>query len=299
MWNHGFFILAILSIVFGMGGVSWFFEGFAILRRKRLIENMPTSEIRCVSQGLVEVKGRTKQKEDLYGPVSGTPCVYYTYRVEERQYRQDGSQWVMIGLGESGEKPFYLEDDTGRVLIDPLGAQIASPVSETRRFSGYSSLPQDLKALIDNEKNPVLVGSRIGTGKLMFTENCIGADQEMYVLGSADYLDDDRKEGIVIKRGKKEPFFYISNRREKEITGRMRRSAVKRIIGGPITLGICSFLLNYYYGFSLRYISQKTDISYLFKGWIVFGPVLAVIFILILAYRYYDFTKVLIRSQGT
>ncbi len=78
MWHHGLFLLALLAMVFAIGGVSWFFEGIALLRIKRVIENLPTSKILSMPMGLVEVKGKAKWKEKLYSPISETPCVYYT-----------------------------------------------------------------------------------------------------------------------------------------------------------------------------------------------------------------------------
>ncbi|MFC1859629.1 GIDE domain-containing protein [Thermodesulfobacteriota bacterium] len=308
MWNHGLFLLALLSMVFAIGGVSWFFEGIALLRIKRLIEKLPPSEMHSIALGLVEVKGKAKWEEKLYSPISETPCVYYTYRVEQWQHKQDGSTWVPIALGESGERCFYVEDNTGRVLVDPVNAKISSPANDVRKYSDYSSLPQNLKSLLDKESNQLLRLMRRSIGELMFTENYIRTDHEIYILGTAEYKEDvfrksisreeKEEDKIVIRQGKEIPVFYISDRSEKEITRKMAWSSIRRMVGGPITLGVCLFLIYHYYSFSLKYISRSLEISLLFKGWILIGPMLAVIIVFFLGYRYYDFTKVLIRSQG-
>ena len=295
MWNHGFFLLALLSMAFGLGGVNWFFEGFALLRKKRLIKNISTSKINSIMPGLVELKGIAKWKEEMYGPISGSPCVYYTYRIEQHIHRHGNPTWIVIGLGSSGENLFYIEDDSGLVLIDPLNSDISSPVSDTRNFPDYDSLPQYLKELVDNEKNQLLRRMKRPRGELMFTENSLQTDHEIYVLGTAEYQEEGK---VVIKKGKEIPFFYISNRPEKEITRKMTWSAFRRLIGGPITVGICSFVLYFYYSFSLRYINRTIEISQLYKGWILFGPILALIGLGVLGYLTYNFTKTLIRSQG-
>lgn len=134
MWNHGLFFLALLSMVFAVGGASWFFEGIALRRIRRLIRNLPTSEANSIRLGLVEVQGKAKWKEKLYSPISETPCVYYTYKVEQWQRTKDGSNWVLIALGESGERCFYIEDNTGRVLVDPVNAEISSCVNDVLKF---------------------------------------------------------------------------------------------------------------------------------------------------------------------
>ena len=303
MWNHGLFLMALLAMAFGLGGVNWFFEGFSLLRKKKLIKNIPTSKISSITTGLVEVKGKAKWKEEMHGPISGTPCVYYSYRIEQDQYRHGNSTWIVIGLGSSGENLFYLEDDSGCVLIDPLNSDISSPVSDTLNFPDYDSLPQNLKALIDNEKNQLLRRLRRPRGEFMFTENSLQTDREIYIMGTAEYQGDTSREKseedkIVIKKGKKIPFFYISNRPEKEITRRMTWSVIRRFLGGPITVGVCSFVLYYYYKFSLGYIHRTIEIGRLYQGWILFGPVLALICLAVLGYLTYNFTKTLIRSQG-
>ena len=304
MWNHGISLLALLSIVFGVGGVTWFFEGFAFLRKKRLIENLETTKIGHLSPGLVEVKGVARWNEKNHAPISGTSSIYYTYKVEQWQHRHDGSSWMLIALGDSGENYFYLEDDTGRVLVDPVGAEISSPVSDSRNYAGYNELPQNLKLLIDKERNPLLRRIRSSKGELMFTETCIPTEQQIYILGTAEsqsYSASGREPAAgeaVIRKGRELPLLYISSREEKEITTRMTKSAIKRLIGGPITVGICSFFIYFYYSFSLNYIKKPIEMSSLFKGWIIYGPPVAVVILFALGYRYYNFTKVLMRSQG-
>lgn len=308
MWNHGLFFLALLAMVFAIGGVGWFAEGIALRRMRRLLENLPTSDIRSMPTGLVEVKGTAQWKEALSSPISETPCVYYAYKVEQWQYRKDGSRWVIIALGDSGERLFYIEDNTGRALVDPVGAEISSPADNVRTYNDYRDLPQHLKSLLDQEDNRLLRLMRKDRGALMFTENYIGIDQEIYILGTAvsnpDHAsktgrrEENSLEDIVIQRGKAIPVFYISDRSETEISRRMNRSSIRRLLGGPITLAICSLLIYHYYKFSLQYIHKPLEISLLFKWWILLGPVVLVVIMFFFGYRYSSFTKALIRSQG-
>lgn len=160
----------------------------------------------------------------------------------------------------------------------------------------------------------------------MFTENYIATEQEIYVLGTAEPMEDisqradekgygvtestedfvqqslDQESNpagkIVIRKGKEIPLLYISDRKEKDITQRMQRSSIRRIVGGPITLAASSFLIHHYYTFSLRYISEASEISLIFKAWILLGPVLLVLSMFILGYYCYDYTRTLIRVQG-
>ena len=107
------FILAVLS----------FGYGFYHLRIKRKIENTPTSRIRSVAMGMVEIKGRALRKYALVTPMSHTPCVYYRLT----RYRKDkNNRWQAIGVTSSDNASFFLEDDTGRIEINPAGARVSA-----------------------------------------------------------------------------------------------------------------------------------------------------------------------------
>ncbi len=102
------------------GGALW--GGFHYLRLKRQVENLPTSKARSVAMGLVEVQGMTRRKYALVSPMTHQPCVYY--RVNKYRRSDESRQWELSGSMHSGPVPFDLEDDTGRLTINPRGATI-------------------------------------------------------------------------------------------------------------------------------------------------------------------------------
>jgi E3 Ubiquitin ligase len=104
-------------------GPVLFFKGFRVLRFKRMILSTPLSRIHSASIGLVEVTGMPVGPCVLSAPVTGDPCFYY--RVRAWQWVEDGnSHYWKSALDESLYVPFFLEDGTGRVLIDPRGADL-------------------------------------------------------------------------------------------------------------------------------------------------------------------------------
>ena len=108
----------------GIGaGVYLFYRGFRMLQRKRLIEDTPTSKIRSAAIGLVEVSGLANGPYTMPAPVSQLPC--YMHRTMVWIYVQSGKnkRWKKV-VDERLHVPFYLEDETGRVLIDPSGAEL-------------------------------------------------------------------------------------------------------------------------------------------------------------------------------
>jgi len=104
-------------------GVYLFVLGFQLLQRKRLIENTPASKIRSAAIGLVEVSGLAAGPFSIRAPITGMPCYYYRTMAWQWKQAGKGHQWVKVA-DESFHVPFFLEDNTGRLLIDPQGAEM-------------------------------------------------------------------------------------------------------------------------------------------------------------------------------
>ncbi len=110
-----------LGVVFGIVG---FFRGFSLRTKKKLIENIPTSTIRAAAMGLVEVKGIARPFHGTaQTPFSKEDSVFYHYKIEE--YRSSGKSGSWVTLKEfSTPDWFSLEDATGKILINPVSAEL-------------------------------------------------------------------------------------------------------------------------------------------------------------------------------
>ena len=141
--------------------------GFHFLRLKRRVENTPTSKARSLAMGLVEIHGRACRKYALVSPMSQLPCVYYRLR----RYRRDrNNRWKLSSCKESDHVPFYLEDDTGRVIIDPQRATVR-PRSRQQGFGGQQNLLMDRASYIDRDEK--------------WIEETIAEGTRLYILGQA------------------------------------------------------------------------------------------------------------------
>ena len=96
--------------------------GFNFIRLKRQIENTPTSRVRSIAMGMVEVKGRAIRQYALLSPMSHTPCVFYRLT----KYRRKNNQWQVSSVSSSDNVPFSIEDDTGRVDVNPAGCRVTA-----------------------------------------------------------------------------------------------------------------------------------------------------------------------------
>src|SRR5438105_12483123 len=113
----------VLAAIGAAAGVYWFYRGFRLLQRKRLILNTPASKIRSASMGLVEISGSATGPYVINSPLKQTTCYYY--RTVAWQYKQRGkdSDWVKVAE-ETLHVPFYMDDGSGRLLVDPSGAEM-------------------------------------------------------------------------------------------------------------------------------------------------------------------------------
>jgi len=171
-------------------GVFGFFWGFSRLKKKRLIENIPTSTVRSLAMGMTELIGTARPKRLLKSPLTQTDCIYFKYKIEE--YRSSGrsGRWVTISKGDSSKVPFILEDDTGSVVIYPNNAEIILPHDYSYCTSGFGkSLPENLVHFMSTSglKHTSFLGMR---KSLRFHEWYIKEGEQVYILGNAQKAGD-------------------------------------------------------------------------------------------------------------
>ena len=77
--SGNFFFILCIGFVLGIIG---FFKGFKLRKKKRLIENIPTSTVRGMAVGLVEVKGQAVEyKGTLKTPFAKADSVFFHYKI--------------------------------------------------------------------------------------------------------------------------------------------------------------------------------------------------------------------------
>lgn len=111
--------LCILAVIAILSVLLW----AANYRRTRAVADTPTSRIASAHQGYVELVGKARQFDSapLTGPLSGTPCVWFRYRIEQRQ----DNRWLLTSEGRS-ETSFRLDDGSGSVVVDPHRAEVVT-----------------------------------------------------------------------------------------------------------------------------------------------------------------------------
>jgi hypothetical protein len=139
-----------IALVFGFfGGLGAFFQGFRTYRKSRLLQDTPGTRIRSIAMGFVRIHGKAQSDRLVNSPITHTPCCYYIVEIakwersKESQTDSYGTEeergiWSHYGVEADGV-PFYLEDTSGRVRVDPHGAEYELEATGMRDVSSATA----------------------------------------------------------------------------------------------------------------------------------------------------------------
>ncbi|HSY19658.1 MAG TPA: LemA family protein [Candidatus Acidoferrales bacterium] len=196
-------------------------------RRRRLIDNLPTSKTTGVFIGFVELKGTAESASPLASYLAEQACVHYSWTVQEHWSRtvtetytddkgntqtrtRTESGWTQVADG--GETiPFYLQDDCGVILIQPEGAKIEP-------LTIFDETCTPLNALYYG-KGPAGAVSD-SSFRRRFVEVAVPVKANLYLVGQAR----ERQDIVApeIAADSTAPMFLISTRTEEQVSGGMK-----------------------------------------------------------------------------
>jgi E3 Ubiquitin ligase len=228
--GNGDFMLPLMGIAGVLAGVYLFAQGFRMLRYKRLILDTPFSKIRSASMGLVEISGRPTGEYTLTAPVTGAPCYYYRVRVWQWSESAKEAKWKQV-VNESLYIPFYLDDGTGRVLINPQGAEM----DVHRDF--VDEIPASIfnaKTLLpENVRNFLTIRGAIPYEKVKVEEQVVKPDYPLFVFGTLgeNNAEDSWSAQPHSEISKGSPFSLRFNLRGDGVLGRAAESLMGQLPG--------------------------------------------------------------------
>lgn len=162
-------------------GVLLFVQGFRLLQRRRLILDTPFSKIRSASMGMVEVSGLAVGPYTMIAPLTGRPCYYYRTVIQEYKQQGKNKQWVVVA-GECMHLPFYVDDNTGRVLVDPRGADLDLHRDFDEEFcnsffTAKDPAPPNVNSFLSRH-------GIVTSNKIKVEEYCIKPKNSLFILGT-------------------------------------------------------------------------------------------------------------------
>ncbi len=141
MTGGGLAVGAVLCAVFGTRQ----------LRKYHRVADTPRARVRSVAMGPAELSGVVDVESPVPAPYSRTLCAWYQFRLErwdatagpagrgtgafltsaliaaanrDGHYAERGGGWRLVHEGDSADLSFWLKDDTGRIRVEPAGAEL-------------------------------------------------------------------------------------------------------------------------------------------------------------------------------
>jgi hypothetical protein len=128
------------ALLLGTGAGVWiFFKGFRVFREFKIVADTPCMPVRSIPMGLVQVRGQALSDQLIPSPVTHTPCCFYQVKIEHYETGEHGG-WKHYRTDMDGAK-FYLQDQTGKVLVDSYSAEYDLPESPPRVVDGAHIAP--------------------------------------------------------------------------------------------------------------------------------------------------------------
>ncbi|MDD5258418.1 MAG: hypothetical protein PHD29_00405 [bacterium] len=231
-------------------GIPLYFSGFKYWRRKRMIENIPGSKISSLALGFVELSGTAEYGNTaLKSPYTKSDCVLYKYSDQRKK-------------GEYSKTPFYIQDNTGLILVDPTGAEFAlgEPIYDHAGITEWIveagkklyilGTVQKNKQLLQNYKDKLVrklvecktnpeVMLQIDTnknGKISTEEWDEAANKikDNLAMAELNQVVDSPTYRLVVSKGEADTLYIISSRTEEELCRHLITKTNIRIIGGSV-----------------------------------------------------------------
>lgn len=125
------------------GGIWCLRDAYREYQAMAQYRDVPTSTVRSLAVGDVEIEGLGHPVAGtVANPLGGPDLLAYRLDVETWEPDSDGGNWVREALYRA-EVPFELDDDTGRVLVEARGAELAADVRTIQLERGQTP-PQAL-----------------------------------------------------------------------------------------------------------------------------------------------------------
>ena len=166
----------------GLGaGIYLFFHGFQLLGRRRLILDTPPSKIRSASLGLVEISGLAVGPCTMIAPITARPCYYFRTIVWEWKQRGRSKQWIKVAA-ECMHVPFFVDDNSGRMMVDPRGAELELHRDFQQEFCDSFFTSKD--PVPDNVRTFLARHGIATNNKIKVEEFCIKPKNSLFILGT-------------------------------------------------------------------------------------------------------------------
>lgn len=167
-------------------------------RAERFEQKLATSKIDSTSVGIVELVGYVKAINTCEIPLFKRECVGYSYAIERiRRDSEKNRDSYHLKYTENHIEPFYLEDDTGKILVEPQDL-IAESLSEDFNYQHSSDYRHRCSYLKNNEKVMIIGRAEPRGGELVLVAD---EQHKLFSLKPYSAVVSDRASKPLMARG--------------------------------------------------------------------------------------------------
>jgi len=133
--------------------------------------------------GIVELSGLAVGPHTIVAPITNRPCYYHRTLVWEWKREGRNTKWVKVAA-ECMHVPFFLDDNTAKVMIDPRGADLDLHRDFQEEFcDGLFTMKEEVPGNVRSFLSRRGVNT---TNKIKVEEFCIKPKNALFVLGTLD-----------------------------------------------------------------------------------------------------------------
>jgi hypothetical protein len=156
-------------------------------KRARLLADTPVTKVAELAFGPAQVQGRVVAlAEPMVAPLSGKPCVYYCFTVEEKRTVRHGlfhtsSHWKTV-IDDARSIAWGVADDTGTANLDLGGAELILKPGTQFRSGFWNDAPPTLERVLNERYGRSSKGLLFNKG-MRYSETLIEPGDDLLVLG--------------------------------------------------------------------------------------------------------------------
>ena len=154
-------------------------------KKHRIEEKLATSRISAISVGLVEIVGHIRAIKQCESPSFKKECVGYSYEIQRIRNDRDKVSYF-TKYTENHIETFFIEDDTGKILVEPEGLMADSLREDRKSKSDYRYTCAHIK---DGDKVMIIASAQSRGGELVLQND---EQNEIFTLTPFSAVVDDR-----------------------------------------------------------------------------------------------------------
>ena len=230
-------VLSLVGLVIFSLGTVLFLGGFSSFEIYHVVRETPTTDAADVSPGeTVEIYGKATVSEHgtHKAPFTDEDCVVCEYEIIKKQGENE-----VIDSGTAGV-PFYIDDGTGRVLIDPEKAKVMMGLDTETEVKSKKPPSELTEGYVDIGVNEF---------RTEYRERYVTPGEDIYVYGNAVGSDEY---DVVIGKPNEDSLLMISDSSEGELRKSLLSKAVSRGATGVVLMSVGMGVLFWLSGLSVN-----------------------------------------------